>query len=288
MLTNRQKNILIFFISKALLFNSGYYLILSITNKDSWICTILGSVLGLLFCFILKKLIINNYINLNNIIIKLLLIIFSILIIKQTIFTIKDFINFSLLPNTPKFIIILPLILITIYISFKDYKLLSYLIECLFPICIFEDMKNPKKWTALNEYKRSADGDYVYTGGYYAPVDAATYGKRCRVFVLCGACVAALVVAQGLLTAGGMKNTFYVLLPFLGEVICLFLAVWNTVRLLYAGDRIKHYVYESVTKTIPGALLALSVFAAAAFIGSVVFLFCILHKKTSKKVKMIS
>ena len=137
MLTNRQKNILIFFISKALLFNSGYYLILSITNKDSWICTILGSVLGLLFCFILKKLIINNYINLNNIIIKLLLIIFSILIIKQTIFTIKDFINFSLLPNTPKFIIILPLILITIYISFKDYKLLSYLIECLFPICIF-------------------------------------------------------------------------------------------------------------------------------------------------------
>lgn len=133
-------------------------------------------------------------------------------------------------------------------------------------------MKNPKKWTALNEYKRSADGDYVYTGGYYAPVDAAAYGKRCRVFVLCGACVAALVVAQGLLTAGGMKNTFYVLLPFLGEVICLFLAVWNTVRLLYAGDRIKRYVYESVTKTIPGALLALCVFAAAAFIGSVVFL----------------
>lgn len=133
-------------------------------------------------------------------------------------------------------------------------------------------MKNPKKWSTLNDYKRSADGEYVYTGGYYAPVDAAAYGGRCRVFACFGVCAVALVAAQGLLTAGGMKNTFYVLLPFLGEVISVFLLVWNTVRLLYAGDRMKRYVYESVTKIIPNALLFLGVFAAAAFVGSVVFL----------------
>ena len=144
MLTNRQKNILIFFISKALFFGIGYSLILS-KNNNSWLCCVLGSVIGLLFCFIIKTIKKNNndliqtikYLKFVGIIIKLLLILFVIAIIIVVIYTLNKFIGTYYLPHTPHFIIILPILLICIFMSFKDYKLLAYLIECLFPICIF-------------------------------------------------------------------------------------------------------------------------------------------------------
>ena len=145
MLTNRQKNILIFFISKAFFFGIGFSLILSKTHNNSWLCCILGSVLGLLFCFILKIIKNNNNdliqclnsMNFVGIIIKLLLISFLMTIIIVIIYTLNKFIGTYYLPHTPHFMIILPILLICIYMSFKDYKLLAYLIECLFPICIF-------------------------------------------------------------------------------------------------------------------------------------------------------
>ena len=127
MITNRQKNIIAFFITQSLFLNIGFYNILKITSTDSWISCIIGTLLGILFCFIIK----------NNYIFRIISVILSIIFVILSLYSINSFIRSFYLLNTSSILILLPVIILGIYISFKDYELLGLICEVLYPISLF-------------------------------------------------------------------------------------------------------------------------------------------------------
>ena len=147
MITNRQKNFLILFSSKALFLGVGYSLILDVSGHDSWLCFILGSLLGLIFCFILKKILdykkektltsLFKEMSFIGIILRIVVIFLSIFIINELLFILQIFAKSFFLINSNTFLIILPVFALAIYVAFKGYRLLSYIAECLFPIALF-------------------------------------------------------------------------------------------------------------------------------------------------------
>jgi len=134
-------------------------------------------------------------------------------------------------------------------------------------------MKGPKKWNYLNEFKRGTDGSYVYTGDYYSLSDSLDYKKTNVIILLSVFFLAALVALSGSFNAAGLKNTFYVIIPFVGEVICAFVLVWSSVRLAWAGERIRAYVIQTACPKIGSGSLALGVFGFISLAASVVFVF---------------
>ena len=79
------------------------------------------------------------------------------------------------------------------------------------------------------------------------------------------------VIVTGLFDTAGMKNSFYVILPYVFSAVCFFVIVWNSFRIVFSGERIKGYVYTSATSRISPAALMYSVFSAVCLIGSVMF-----------------
>ncbi len=130
-------------------------------------------------------------------------------------------------------------------------------------------MKTGKRWSYLNDYKKTAGGEYVYTGSVYTLSDGKRY-RRGLAALSFGA--AAVAVGSGCINAAGLSNTFYVILPYIGEIAAVFVLCWNTVRLLTAGQPVKAHVRDALEKYLPPAALALIVCSAAGLIASPVFL----------------
>ena len=130
-------------------------------------------------------------------------------------------------------------------------------------------MKTSKRWGYLNDYKKNAAGEYVYTGRVYAVTDAKRYRLTLSALSFGAAAVA---VGSGCINAAGLSNTFYVILPYIGEIAAVFALCWNTVRLLAAGRQVKAHVREALEKYLPPAALGLIVCSAAGLIASAVFL----------------
>lgn len=146
MITNRQRNFMIIVSSQALFLGLGYSIIFNSTNNNSWICSLLGSLLGLIFTFMLNRFlkykkdknlisILDNS-SIIGILTRFLLIILSIVIINIVLFITKEFIKSYLLIHMPSFLIILPLMILALYVSNKGYSLISYISECLVPIAL--------------------------------------------------------------------------------------------------------------------------------------------------------
>ena len=132
-------------------------------------------------------------------------------------------------------------------------------------------MKNPLKKEYLNQYKESAGGGYEFTGAYYS-FSSGEFTKRVVLIILMLSLLGALIVASGCLNAGGMKNSFYVILPYIGEVSAFFALAWNCLRLLFAGQRVKEYIFKAAYPRLPRISVALSIIAAVSLICSVVFI----------------
>ena len=144
MITNRQRNLIVIVCSNSLFFGFGYSLIFKSTSNNSWICSLIAGIFGIIFTFILKRIMnnkktINNYLNKNILlktIIKAFFAIINITIIFINLFIIKEFIKTFFLINMPSIIISIPILFLILLISHKDFKTLSYLYECLVPISL--------------------------------------------------------------------------------------------------------------------------------------------------------
>ena len=126
-------------------------------------------------------------------------------------------------------------------------------------------MARRNRWEFLNEFTKDASGEYIYTGEYVLP----EFGDR-RVLWALTILSAAIVVGSGCIDAAGMHDSFYVILPYIGEVTGMFLFVWNSVKLLRRGGKIRKYVYESATKLIVPAAVVMGVFALVGAVCAVV------------------
>lgn len=134
----------------------------------------------------------------------------------------------------------------------------------------------------LNDFKMNAEGKYIYTGAVYTLQNHKQAGLKLGLMT-----VAAFlsVTGSGFINAAGLNNTFYVIIPYILEIVCLFALCWNTVRLLWARGEFREYVFSPVKNRIPSSALTLAVFAGLGFICSVLFM--IFHGFEAKPVQCV-
>ena len=96
----------------------------------------------------------------------------------------------------------------------------------------------------LNDFHLNVSGEYVYEGELYALEDKPQHAAKKKKFWVLTALLTAVSVAGGCLPAPGMRNCFYVILPYLGELTCSLLVAWAAVRLGTNWSAVREYRYE--------------------------------------------
>ena len=132
--------------------------------------------------------------------------------------------------------------------------------------------KSPKRKDYLKDYKQSDSGKYEYSGKSYT--FAGTPEERKKAYaILYGLTVllTASVVGSGLIDAAGMVNTFYVIVPYIGEICALFALWWNLSKLLMEGEKIRGYIHESVKAKVDPAAIIMVFFAVCGLVMSALF-----------------
>ncbi len=141
------KNKLTYFITRSSMFGIGFYLLFKNASKDAWISVILGSFLGIIILYVYKH--IKDFFKNDNIrdilnktgmgkfylFIFLLFYIFSITII---LILLPMFVNSFYLLYTPKILVVIPFLLLALYITSKEKRVLESLssLLCFFSIAI--------------------------------------------------------------------------------------------------------------------------------------------------------
>lgn len=145
------------------------------------------------------------------------------------------------------------------------------------------DRKQEKKRKArglranLNDFQRTASGEYIYTGATYALSEKSGRSRKSALRLLwCfGGLTLALTVVQGCIPAGGMSGCAYVLLPFAAELLSAASVIWALVRLTANPDPIREYVYSAAAEPLPRRGVFTAVFAGLACAGEL--LYALLH-----------
>lgn len=138
------------------------------------------------------------------------------------------------------------------------------------------EKKRPKrgKNSYLNDFQLNLAGEYIYNGELYAcaGTDAEIHSLRTRLWAYGGVMLAASI-AGGCISAPGMQNCFYVMLPYLAELCAAVSVLWALVRMGTDWTQLRAYVYErTVPALAPRALLTM-IFSVLAFAGETVYLF---------------
>lgn len=103
-------------------------------NQNAYISILLGTLIGILNIYIFNK--IKN-INNNNLFYKIIFIIFNLYIMLLTLTIIPLFVNYFYLVESPKWLIIIPFLGVSMYIASKGKKVLCKLSNLIFIINIF-------------------------------------------------------------------------------------------------------------------------------------------------------
>lgn len=135
------KNKLTYFITRSSMFGIGFFHILRYSKKDSWIAVLLGTLIGVIVLYVYKhiKEFFRN-INIKDILGKTLIgkfyliifLIFYIFLIIIILITLPLFVNSFYLVYTPKALIVIPFLLLAIYISTKEKRVIESLSSLLF------------------------------------------------------------------------------------------------------------------------------------------------------------
>ena len=121
----------------------------------------------------------------------------------------------------------------------------------------------------LDAHIRDANGEYHYVGDWYA----VQGGPRALIpFAVWSAMTTAAVIAAGCVDFPGMRNTAYVILPYLLCVCALFALLWNGVRLVSGGGRLKAFVRDKVKDSFRQICVLLALAAGLTAVLGAVYL----------------
>ncbi len=137
-----------------------------------------------------------------------------------------------------------------------------------------EKKKHKGRREYLNDFYRDVSGEYQYTGTIRRyQSELSWHDAALRIGVLAGI-IATAMIAVGLIPAPSMTGmgSFYVILPYILELVGVFLSVWAAIRLIAGGEELRNYVYEATVGKIRGRLTMTAIFAISSLIGNVVFL----------------
>lgn len=131
-----------------------------------------------------------------------------------------------------------------------------------------EREKKRRRRSELEQFSPTADGTYVYTGDYMVFDGSATLCRRAAIGTLASAGgVFLLLLAAGFLPVGGMRGSFYVLLPYAGGLIAAGMALYAAVRVAAGGRTLRTYLYEKTVPCIPRRAMTAAVLAVLAGLG---------------------
>ncbi|MBO6061315.1 MAG: hypothetical protein J6P98_04280 [Clostridia bacterium] len=119
----------------------------------------------------------------------------------------------------------------------------------------------------LNDFKVGSDGQYSYRGLVHRCTAPLPYNKvKLRIGIYAGV-MAAAAAACGFVPADSMLGfgNWYVVPFFVLELICVFLTVWSSVRMLLNGSELRDYVFKAAPARLP--LRALAAFIASIISG---------------------
>ncbi|MCD8381786.1 MAG: hypothetical protein LUC30_02540 [Clostridiales bacterium] len=130
---------------------------------------------------------------------------------------------------------------------------------------------NRRKWGVnahTDEFQRTATGEYVYTGSYYAYQDRGK--RRLRAMgelVAVWAVAFAATVAAGCIPGTGMENRAYAVLPYAIQLVASVSLGWGVIRLAAGGDPLRAYVYDETAGRIPRRAIVSAVGCALTALG---------------------
>ena len=137
------------------------------------------------------------------------------------------------------------------------------------------DDRKKKREAKFRDIMQDAGGNVVYTGELWRIADSkeAGSGNRQRVILIIVLAVIALaVIGSGCIDAKNAMGSFYVVLPYIGEVSALFGLLWNAVKVLLPSEGVRTYTLEHARPRIPGACRILTVFALAGLLFSGIYM----------------
>lgn len=135
-----------------------------------------------------------------------------------------------------------------------------------------ENKKKKGRKAYLNDIQPNLAGEYVYVGAHYRYAsEGMSYSRaRAAIMLLEGLSLLSLIAA-GCVSAGGMGNCVYVIVPYIAEAIAVFVTAYAVFKLVMGGEKLREYVYEASVKRIPGGALCSSVFAVVSAVCILVF-----------------
>ena len=137
-----------------------------------------------------------------------------------------------------------------------------------------EPHKKHNRRAHLNDFHLNVAGEYVYDGALYACQSSDAESRRIRRAVWAAAALLVLaIVAGGCIPAPGMQNCFYVLLPYLGEVLSAASVVWALVKLGTDWSTVRAYNYERSVAVLPVRTVVTAVFSALGIVCEGIFFF---------------
>ena len=134
--------------------------------------------------------------------------------------------------------------------------------------------KKDRREARLRDIMQDASGNVIYTGDLWKiSEDTERHGRGRRAALTAGLVLIIItVVGSGCIDAKSAMGAFYVVLPYIGEVSALFGLAWNAARMLYPSEGVRTYVLEQAKPRISAACRILTVFAAAGFALSALYL----------------
>lgn len=107
---------------------------------------------------------------------------------------------------------------------------------------------------------------YIFEGGESA------YRLSLRKLWAAAAAVGIAALAAGCIPAAGMDRSFYLLLPYMVQLVAAVSVVWTMLRLSRAGSTMRAYIYEETVHKLSFRSRLTEGFAIAVLIGEVIFL----------------
>lgn len=140
---------------------------------------------------------------------------------------------------------------------------------------IMADKKKKKRRAHLDGFQKNDQGKYDYTGNVYEYEGSGGLecSLRSELLKLWGAAAVLLgsLIASGCVTAPGMDDCFYVLLPYIAALMAGISACWALCRLTSGGNPLKEYVYEASVNALPGRTLLAFFCAAVCEAGEIIY-----------------
>ncbi len=125
----------------------------------------------------------------------------------------------------------------------------------------------------LDDIQLEDSGQYAYKGSHmkFSGDDAAYRAFRVKLGV-CAALLAAATVAAGFLDVGELDNTYWVLIPYMLEVVLTAAFVWAAARLLLNVAVVRSYVFAQTARRLPVLAVLIALSAAATAVAAAVLL----------------